>query len=452
MRIFILIIQSFIIILLFQTKSYALFNSASCNCDVQCTFVDGSEYSQSNSWTRRPNNNRYGGQQVTAREWNDCQAQCSAFASGINGAGLAAEKKACGPWKCTPTARVTSNKGKDRRGPQILTQATGNYADPGICTDDPEAASKPIFSYASKVLCGLSKPIELSGNPLLGVDRAVPGVYGAAVNVHNPHFEDVFFRWKVAPAGPNKDLGHSSYSDETVKPDNARYYDCPMLAKTPELFDGFMVIESDKPLDVTTYYTATKIDLSKPDNQLETVPAIDVETTKEREVKAPRNWGCKRSFKASISSPNNWVLEDGSAAIASGSSGTMSYAADAGVNGALKPGDYNYDYNFCLCEDGEAEISGNSLRTDDGVSVDLLPQPFGANNPVLTYLASSQSLNPPLSFTASSVSAGQNTLRLVVNQKDFNNDNVGNATSATIKGSIIIKNGYLGQCMARHDK
>ena len=108
----------------------------------------------------------------------------------------------------------------------------------------------PAFQYAAKFVCGRSNGEVVS-----------PGVYFTAVNVHNPTYETIGFRKKIAVALPREKPGPvSKFFDAKLGPDQALEIDNKDIfehAGTGDDFlKGFVVIESDVELDVVTVYTA----------------------------------------------------------------------------------------------------------------------------------------------------------------------------------------------------
>lgn len=108
----------------------------------------------------------------------------------------------------------------------------------------------PVFQYAAKFVCGRSNGEVVS-----------PGVYYTAINVHNPAYERVKFRKKIAVALPGEKPGPvSKFFKAELGPDQALEIDCPDIFQhapvRAEFLKGFVVIESDDELDVVAVYTA----------------------------------------------------------------------------------------------------------------------------------------------------------------------------------------------------
>jgi hypothetical protein len=113
-------------------------------------------------------------------------------------------------------------------------------------------AQKYPFQYAVKFVCGKAD------------ERVVaPGTYFTAINIHNPLYDKVPFRVKVAVGLPGFRPGPiSPFKDTGLRADEAFEIDCPdiwRLARAPEgrWLKGFVVIESLTELDVVGVYTAT---------------------------------------------------------------------------------------------------------------------------------------------------------------------------------------------------
>jgi hypothetical protein len=107
-----------------------------------------------------------------------------------------------------------------------------------------------IFQYAVKFVCGKSDGRVVA-----------PGNYWTAINVHNPMYETVKFRKKVAIAFPREKPGPiSRFFDARLGPDEAFEIDREDIFEHAPLREdflkGFVVIESPAELDVVAVYTA----------------------------------------------------------------------------------------------------------------------------------------------------------------------------------------------------
>ncbi|WP_299861079.1 hypothetical protein [uncultured Hoeflea sp.] len=303
-----------------------------------------------------------------------------------------------------------------------------------------------VFQHSAKVVCGRVSP-DISDVPNSGV-IAVPGLYAATVNVHNPSYENIRFRWKLVPAGRAQDAGHSRFTHGEIAADNAQYFDCTKYSLKPtEFFDGFFVIESEAPLDVKTFYSATD---EIPNGQV----AIHVDTVQEKISSPGEDWFCHNKKGLDIADPAQWFLsDDTNAKVIPGTGGVMSYKVDGGDDGSLKPGDYVFERDICVCgTDGKESgfaVNWQEVRSDDGIELYMVynnfPTLFGGS-PVVT-------TNPPLpqpAFGPANMSehrAGTHTIQAVVKNIEFGGSNAGNTMKFAPKGILTLNHAYLGSCM-----
>jgi hypothetical protein len=111
-----------------------------------------------------------------------------------------------------------------------------------------------IIQYAVKFVCGKSKGVVVA-----------PGQYWTAINVHNPwHGKEgeVHFRKKVAFASPVTDVPKFEEPFTKLQPDQALEIDCNEIPEQAgvDFVKGFVVIQSDRELDVVAVYTAAGVD------------------------------------------------------------------------------------------------------------------------------------------------------------------------------------------------
>lgn len=179
----------------------------------------------------------------------------------------------------------------------------------GISYSCPETECKPCQpvtvnarkQYAAKFVChrAAEKPLQV-----------VNGYYGTTLNVHNPaicqepqtanDLDDVTrqpigdppnaecapvrFAKKVAIALPGQKPGKiSNFRLASLKPDQAFQIDCADIlsiagVSAGSFLDGFVVIDSEGPLDITAVYTARPVNGE--------VSTLDVEDVRERDVNA----------------------------------------------------------------------------------------------------------------------------------------------------------------------
>jgi hypothetical protein len=115
------------------------------------------------------------------------------------------------------------------------------------------------FMYTVKFACveevGPAEA-DFGGIPFL------PARYRTAVNIHNPQRDDVSFQKKAVVALSQGSGEHgfiSEWQEERLRSDDALDVDCrdiqKLLGGTQPVGDGFVVIESQLPLDVVAVYT-----------------------------------------------------------------------------------------------------------------------------------------------------------------------------------------------------
>lgn len=135
------------------------------------------------------------------------------------------------------------------------------------------------LQYTAKFFChqAVEEPLQL-----------VAGFYATTLNVHNPSFcpagncPPVRFAKKVAIARPGQTVGPiSKFRRASLRPDEAFQVDCADILRLAgvepgRFLDGFVVIESEGPLDITAVYSA------RPGGGQ--VSALDVEQARERSV------------------------------------------------------------------------------------------------------------------------------------------------------------------------
>ena len=127
------------------------------------------------------------------------------------------------------------------------------------------------FQYATKFLCTANIPGTSQTTTAL-----LPGVYQTAVNIHNPNRQTVDLRKKLAVANGQV----SGFINQKLEPDAATRVDCSDISgfgiHVIHGFEGFLVIESTRSLDVVAVYTAGKKGAE--------VESMDVEHVPERKI------------------------------------------------------------------------------------------------------------------------------------------------------------------------
>jgi len=127
------------------------------------------------------------------------------------------------------------------------------------------------FQYAAKFICTANIP-----GTSQTTDSLLPGSYQTVVNVHNPLYQTIKFRVKVALGGKSM---ISKFIDGKLGPDEVTRFVCRDIRekfKLPVIHgaEGFLVIESTHSLDVIAVYTAAPGGGG--------VSSIDVEAVRER--------------------------------------------------------------------------------------------------------------------------------------------------------------------------
>jgi len=138
------------------------------------------------------------------------------------------------------------------------------------------------YQYAAPFTCGLNAE---------HYDRAVPGLYATAINIHNPHAAEVILRKHAALTFPPEEQAAGAVSEvitETLAGRSALQVDCGEILSGDLHIDvfpysdyvqGFVIIASRRPLDVSATYTVTGDD--------EEQASVDVETIAERTLTRP---------------------------------------------------------------------------------------------------------------------------------------------------------------------
>lgn len=122
-----------------------------------------------------------------------------------------------------------------------------------------------FFQYAVKFVCGKSDG-----------EVVAPGEYWTAINVHNPTYQTVAFRKKIAVALPGEKPGPvSRFFRARLGPDEALEIDRRDIFRHADyeggFLKGFVVIQSEVELDVVAVYTAAGKDL-----QVETLHTVTI--------------------------------------------------------------------------------------------------------------------------------------------------------------------------------
>lgn len=112
------------------------------------------------------------------------------------------------------------------------------------------AVAQDSLEYAAKFVCGAVK------QPAINV---APGVYYTSLNIHNPNRDSLVFRVKFAQADTGIAGRISPWRPFTLRYDQALSLNCVNMFRALRLIgfgEGYAIIDSRLPLDVTGVYTA----------------------------------------------------------------------------------------------------------------------------------------------------------------------------------------------------
>ena len=154
------------------------------------------------------------------------------------------------------------------------------------------------FQYAAKFVCGFDPPPAFL--------RVAPGQYATSVLIHNPQRKSVTIRKKVAltfPAAPP--FAHfeqapgavSEFIEDTLLSDEALQVDCqeigplggssffpggiPAVPPVPPYIQGFVIIESERSVDVTTIVSVADLG----GGPVGPARSLDVQQVRERKIR-----------------------------------------------------------------------------------------------------------------------------------------------------------------------
>ena len=147
----------------------------------------------------------------------------------------------------------------------------------------------PLFGYAAKIVCGSQEDPEDM--------RLARGFYATTINIHNPNVSTVAFSkklaWTFPPEAQRPGFVRTISAKDVLTAGRALKVDCVIIRERFKgtlddllrpYFEGFVIIQSRKSLDVTALYTAASLDgggLAKNHS------SIDVEQVRERLIEQP---------------------------------------------------------------------------------------------------------------------------------------------------------------------
>lgn len=273
---------------------------------------------------------------------------------------------------------------------------------------------QPVYTYAAKFVCGsVPQPFVVA-----------PGMYFSAVNVHNPsRWETTTLRKKFAVGLPGEEVGKiSPYFDKKLRADEAMLIDCRNiyghLQMTPwQFIEGYVVIESNRELDVVTVYTAGN-------GASSLVTTMHTERVPVRVARACND--LKLSLKPA-GTPWPWqVITDPSGGQTPRPVQLVTHTwvpgeqtATATASQSAAGGTYEYQFCFCLCTGG-AKINITKLIADNTAQVFVNNQPAGPlinSNINATWASAPQLAQINSAVTNVSLPAGENCIKVrVTNQ------------------------------------
>lgn len=170
----------------------------------------------------------------------------------------------------------------------------------------PQEEKDVLYQYAVKFVCGKSRG-----------DILAPGEYWTAINVHNPTAKAIRFRKKIAIALPGERPGPvTKFFDAGLGPDQALEIDRKdIFGHTEQKVDflkGFVIIESERELDVVAVYTAAGEGKQVTTMQVECVFPRPPDVGKPDLIPVPNKEGsfCKRDGNTLIVTVKNQGTRD----------------------------------------------------------------------------------------------------------------------------------------------
>jgi hypothetical protein len=385
-------------------------DTAHCWCHVNCSIPGVGTYDSGDVPVSSGINRPY-----TTAKWNQCDTDCTNYLNNSldMGAITAKANGYCGPVNCTSKHHIGTKDDRDGAS------RTVNL----VCPVQPGEEKGPS-QYAIKFVCGT--------NTVSGVTQ--PGTYSTVVNVHNPEEEGVAFRWKAAFAIGTVDGPITGFTQTFIGADAAQRYDCSLLPAS--IFaDGFLVIQSAEPLDVTAYYTG-----GQPQ-----VTSMAVKTAPRRPLKKV-DLLCKANYTVPLALAASWTTSGGGpavtvagpnvdAATSAWDHGRTWISYDASGRPQLASPSYSYSMKFCSCGTGLAQ---GDVKSDNASSGTLQGPGGGA----LFAVGAPGNFGPndqPVAFSKPITGAGNGSITLSVN-------NPNGPTGISLTGQLALTAGYAGVC------
>jgi hypothetical protein len=172
-------------------------------------------------------------------------------------------------------------------GRHLVTVGNDGTALTADCSVDVPAQPTRIYEYAAKLVCGVQAKTRQA-------DLA-RGFYATTINIRNPQSAPVRISKALAvavPPGGQKPGRVAKIADETLAPRAAIAVDCEDVRKRVfagalphDYVDGFVVIRSERSLDVRAVYTTASLNA---EGTAEDHSSIEVEQVRERIVDVGR--------------------------------------------------------------------------------------------------------------------------------------------------------------------
>lgn len=311
----------------------------------------------------------------------------------------------------------------------LLASTFAAKADPTFTTN--------VHQYAVKAVCASEG--ELAESEIFGFQSTT-------INLHNPFYEDTKLRWKLAAAQSGYQGEISEFMDTDLRPDGAMRIDCSQIRRWGEEhnalenggFEGFVVIQSENELDVTSFHYA---------GDKESARSVEVETYQVRKITAPERVFQCHNGDAPMEAFSGWTSPQGLVRFSSAAGGQhisgvpWMTIGGTGPNLARYPNSFFFfTLDFCLCDDGAANVVVDSLRADNYAQTFLDGQ-------ILTPSVTNNFGGGPAGSgsLAALPSAGQH--QLVVFARNFgSSSNTPTRFGVALSGTLSFENGYLGQC------
>lgn len=152
------------------------------------------------------------------------------------------------------------------------------------CTNEPEVEAAE-FRYSAKIVCGIQENIKDL--------RLARGSYATAINIHNPETTRTEFHKSLALTFPPEEQRPGRVfpiAKDSLNSDEALAVDCADIRRklfpngfpTPYI-KGFVIIQSEKSLDVSAVYTTSGLKEGEDENG-GTRNSVDIEQVQERRI------------------------------------------------------------------------------------------------------------------------------------------------------------------------